>query len=94
MNLSRPVHYWQKTKWRKILFMLVWFKENKYFVQVNCGRGGWWIESASFEKVEETILSAIDRNGGFIARNALIRQLAMPVGVCENMIQVTLQLLL
>ena len=31
---------------------------------------------------------AIDRNGGFIARNALIRQLAMPVGVCDNMIQV------
>lgn len=40
--------------------------------------------------MEESILTAIDRNGGFIARNALIRQLAMPVGVCDNMIQVSL----
>ena len=40
--------------------------------------------------MEESILAAIDRNGGFIARNALIRQLAMPVGVCDNMIQVSL----
>ena len=52
------------------------------------GEGDSWIESASFEKTEEKILEAIDKNGGFIARNALIRQLGMPVGVCETIIQV------
>lgn len=46
------------------------------------------VESASFEKTEEKILEAIDKSDGFIARNALIRQLGMPVGVCETIIQV------
>ena len=60
--------------------------------QVLCagGNGGGesLVESASFEKTEEKILEAIDQNGGFVARNALIRQLGMPVGVCETIIQV------
>ena len=40
------------------------------------------------QQTEEKILEAIDQNGGFVARNALIRQLGMPVGVCETIIQV------
>lgn len=50
--------------------------------QMICG------ESLSAEKGEELILRSIEANKGCVSRNALIRELAMPLGVCDDIISV------
>lgn len=44
-------------------------------------------ESLSDEKGEEKIMEIVNVSG-FVSRNALIRQLALPIGVCDDMIRV------
>ena len=39
-------------------------------------------------KGEELILRSIEANKGCVSRNALIRELAMPLGVCDDIISV------
>lgn len=49
----------------------------------------WWsLESISFEKAESIIMESIDRGNGCVARNTLIREMGMPVGICEDIISV------
>ena len=50
--------------------------------QMICG------EELSAEKGDDLILRAIEANKGCVSRNALIRELAMPLGVCDDIIGV------
>lgn len=45
-------------------------------------------ESLSDEKGEETIMKIIEEGSGCVSRNALIRKLALPIGVCDDLIGV------
>ena len=45
-------------------------------------------ESLSEEKGEEKIMAIVEKNGGCVSRNALIRLLALPFGVCDVLIGV------
>ena len=45
-------------------------------------------ESLSEEKGEEKIMAIVEKNGGCVSRNALIRQMALPIGVCDDLIGV------
>ena len=37
---------------------------------------------------EEKIMAIVEKNGGCVSRNALIRQMALPIGVCDDLIGV------
>ena len=67
---------------------------------VDLRRSAWWKRTApleaaadaaaplSEEKGEEKIMAIVEKNGGCVSRNALIRQMALPIGVCDDLIGV------